>query len=137
MNDLMIEADGLTKRYEGVLALDRVSMQVRRGEVLGFLGPNGAGKSTTMKMITGFIRPDSGTATVDGIDVTKDPVAVKLPGGAEDEEEDWSEDEEEEKDSDEDDEDEAEESDAGEKAGGGKKPAKKSAPPPKRPRGKR
>jgi len=47
------------------------------GDILGFLGPNGAGKSTTMKMITGFLRPDSGTATVDGIDVTVDPVAVK------------------------------------------------------------
>src|SRR6185312_1320112 len=54
-----------------------VSFTVRKGEILGFLGPNGAGKSTTMKMITGFLRPDSGTATVDGVDVTRDPVAVK------------------------------------------------------------
>jgi ABC-2 type transport system ATP-binding protein len=50
---------------------------VRPGDILGFLGPNGAGKSTTMKMITGYLRPDAGTATVAGIDVTKDPVAVK------------------------------------------------------------
>jgi ABC-2 type transport system ATP-binding protein len=54
-----------------------VTFTVRRGDILGFLGPNGAGKSTTMKIITGFLRPDSGTALVDGIDVAVDPVAVK------------------------------------------------------------
>jgi ABC-2 type transport system ATP-binding protein len=54
-----------------------VSFSVRRGEILGFLGPNGAGKSTTMKMITGYVRPDSGTALVDGVDVLEDPVSVK------------------------------------------------------------
>jgi len=73
----MIEVKGLVKTYGSNRAVNGVTFTVRRGEILGFLGPNGAGKSTTMKMITGFIRPDAGTATVDGIDVTVDPVAVK------------------------------------------------------------
>jgi ABC-2 type transport system ATP-binding protein len=73
----MIEVKGLVKTYGSKRAVNGVSFTVRRGDILGFLGPNGAGKSTTMKMITGFLRPDSGTATVDGIDVTANPVAVK------------------------------------------------------------
>ncbi len=73
----MIDVKGLTKTYGAKRAVDGVSFSVMRGEILGFLGPNGAGKSTTMKMITGFVRPDSGTALVDGVDVLKDPVAVK------------------------------------------------------------
>jgi ABC-2 type transport system ATP-binding protein len=73
----MIEVKGLVKTYGSKRAVDGVSFSVKRGEILGFLGPNGAGKSTTMKMITGFLRPDAGTATVDGTDVTVDPVAVK------------------------------------------------------------
>jgi ABC-2 type transport system ATP-binding protein len=73
----MIEVKGLIKTYGAKRAVDGVSFAVKRGDILGFLGPNGAGKSTTMKMITGFLRPDAGTATVDNIDVTSDPVAVK------------------------------------------------------------
>jgi ABC-2 type transport system ATP-binding protein len=73
----MIEVKGLVKTYGAKRAVDGVTFSVRRGDILGFLGPNGAGKSTTMKMITGFLRADSGTATVDGIDVSADPVAVK------------------------------------------------------------
>ena len=73
----MIEVQGLVKTYGSKRAVDGVSFSVRRGDILGFLGPNGAGKSTTMKMITGFIRPDAGTARIDGVDVQKDPVAVK------------------------------------------------------------
>src|SRR5271167_1997396 len=73
----MIEVKGLVKTYGTKRAVDGVSFSVNRGDILGFLGPNGAGKSTTMKMITGFVRPDSGTATVDGVDVMRDPVAVK------------------------------------------------------------
>jgi ABC-2 type transport system ATP-binding protein len=73
----MIEVKGLVKTYGAKRAVDGVSFTVRRGDILGFLGPNGAGKSTTMKMITGFLRPDAGTAVVDGIDVAVDPVAVK------------------------------------------------------------
>ena len=77
MSDVMIEAEGLVKRYEGVLAIDRVSMQVRRGEVLGFLGPNGAGKSTTMKILTCFTAPSEGRATVNGCDITTDSLGVR------------------------------------------------------------
>jgi ABC-2 type transport system ATP-binding protein len=73
----MIEVNGLVKSYGQKRAVNGVSFVVRRGDILGFLGPNGAGKSTTMKMITGFLRPDAGTASVDGIDVTEHPVAVK------------------------------------------------------------
>ena len=77
----MIEVKGLIKTYGTKRAVDGVSFTVKRGEILGFLGPNGAGKSTTMKMITGFLRPDAGTATVDGVDVTREPVTVKTKLG--------------------------------------------------------
>jgi ABC-2 type transport system ATP-binding protein len=73
----MIEVKDLVKTYGSKRAVDGVTFTVRRGDILGFLGPNGAGKSTTMKMITGFLRPDAGTACVDGIDVSVNPVAVK------------------------------------------------------------
>lgn len=83
----MIETDQLTKTYGGIRAVDNISFKVEPGEVLGFLGPNGAGKSTTMKMIAGFVEPTSGRALIDGIDVSRDPVACKsrigyLPEGA-------------------------------------------------------
>ncbi len=83
----MVDIQGLTKRFGPITAVDDVSFQVSRGEVLGFLGPNGAGKSTTMKMITGFLTPDAGTITIDGDDVDEHPVRVKhklgyLPEGA-------------------------------------------------------
>lgn len=73
----MIEVKGLVKNYGNKRAVDGVTFTVRPGDILGFLGPNGAGKSTTMKMITGFVRPDAGTATVAGFDVTRDPVEAK------------------------------------------------------------
>jgi len=73
----MIEVKNLVKTYGSKRAVDGVSFNVKRGDILGFLGPNGAGKSTTMKMITGFLSPTGGTALVDGHDVTQDPVAVK------------------------------------------------------------
>ncbi len=62
----MLHTRDLTKRYGGALAVDRVSLSVRRGEIYGFLGPNGAGKTTTMRMLVGLIRPTGGTATVLG-----------------------------------------------------------------------
>jgi len=77
----MIEVKGLVKIYGTKRAVDGVSFTVKRGEILGFLGPNGAGKSTTMKLITGFVSPNAGTAIVDGHDVTQDPVAVKRKVG--------------------------------------------------------
>ncbi len=67
----MIEVHELTKRYGDRLAVNRVSFTAERGQILGFLGPNGAGKSTTMRMLTGFLPPSAGTASVAGFDVTQ------------------------------------------------------------------
>jgi len=72
-----IEVRGLTRRFGAFVAVDNLSFDVRRGEIFGFLGSNGAGKSTTIRMLCGLLRPTSGTALVDGIDVTRDPEAVK------------------------------------------------------------
>jgi ABC-2 type transport system ATP-binding protein len=73
----MIEVRGVSKNFGTMVALDAVSFSLSRGEILGFLGPNGAGKSTTMKIITTFLAPDSGSVTVDGIDVLAEPLAVR------------------------------------------------------------
>ena len=83
----MIRVSHLRKTFGSFLAVDDLDFSVGRGEVLGFLGPNGAGKSTTMKMITGFLRPDAGTVTLDDIDVNQRPRAAQsligyLPEGA-------------------------------------------------------
>ena len=83
----MIEVKGLVKSFGHLTAVDGVTFNVPKGEVLGFLGPNGAGKSTTMKMITGFVRPTAGTVRVVGYDVDTDPISAKtqigyLPEGA-------------------------------------------------------
>ena len=72
-----IEVRGLTKRFGAFVAVDNLSFDVRRGEIFGFLGSNGAGKSTTIRMLCGLLEPTSGTASVDGIDVTRDPERVK------------------------------------------------------------
>ncbi|HEY7991882.1 MAG TPA: ATP-binding cassette domain-containing protein [Stellaceae bacterium] len=82
-----IEVQHLTKRFGPVTAVDDVTFSVGRGEVLGFLGPNGAGKSTTMKMITGFLAPTRGTASICGLDIIARPIEAKrhigyLPEGA-------------------------------------------------------
>jgi len=66
MNELVVQTDGLTKRYGDRVAVDSVSMTVQRGEVYGFLGPNGAGKTTTLRMMLGLIRPTAGSASVLG-----------------------------------------------------------------------
>jgi gliding motility-associated transport system ATP-binding protein len=77
MSDVMIEVAGLTKDYGPHRAVDQVSFNVRRGEVLGFLGPNGAGKSTTMKMLTCFLAPTAGRAKVAGHDVFDESIEVR------------------------------------------------------------
>ena len=77
----MIKVENLTKLFGAKRAVDGVSFSLERGEVLGFLGPNGAGKSTTMRMITGFIMPTSGTASVGGFDIQQDPIAAKRQFG--------------------------------------------------------
>src|SRR5919202_4824420 len=73
----MIEADRLTKIYGEKVALEDVSFTAQRGEILGLLGPNGAGKSTTMRILTGFLPPTSGTARVAGYDVVEDSLEVR------------------------------------------------------------
>lgn len=83
----MIEAKSLCKSYGIFKAVDNLSFTVEAGQVLGFLGPNGAGKSTTMKMLTGFLTPTSGTALINGVDVVENSVAARknigyLPEGA-------------------------------------------------------
>ncbi|HEC16089.1 MAG TPA: ATP-binding cassette domain-containing protein [Sedimenticola sp.] len=83
----MIKIDRLRKDFGRFTAVDDISFEVNQGEVLGFLGPNGAGKSTTMKMITGYLPPSSGSVTVAGYDVAEHPLEVKrrigyLPEGA-------------------------------------------------------
>jgi ABC-2 type transport system ATP-binding protein len=83
----MIEARSLTRRFGGFTAVDDLSFKVEPGQVLGFLGPNGAAESTTMKMLTGVLAPTSGTALIQGHDVTSDSLAARrcvgyLPEGA-------------------------------------------------------
>ena len=75
--DVMIQANGLTKRFGVVRALDKVNFEVKRGEVVGFLGPNCAGKSTTMRILTCFISPSTGSATVNSHDVFDNPLEVR------------------------------------------------------------
>jgi len=72
-----IKVANLTRRFGAFVAVDAISFDVRRGEVFGFLGSNGAGKSTTIRMLCGLLRPTSGAASIDGIDVGRDPEGVK------------------------------------------------------------
>jgi len=87
VSDVKISVKALCKKFGAFTAVDGVSFDVNKGEVLGFLGPNGAGKSTTMKMITGFMTPTAGEILVDGLDIDNFPIEVKtrigyLPEGA-------------------------------------------------------
>jgi len=77
MSEAMIEVEGLTKDYGATRAVDQVTFNVRKGEVLGFLGPNGAGKSTTMKMLTCYLAPTAGRARVAGHDVFDQSLEVR------------------------------------------------------------
>ena len=87
MSDKLINAKNLKKSFDQFIAVDKINLQVDRGEVVGFLGPNGAGKSTTMKMLTGFLEPDDGEIFINGIDLKSNPLKAKeyigyLPEGA-------------------------------------------------------
>jgi ABC-2 type transport system ATP-binding protein len=73
----VIVVSHLARRFGAFVAVDDLSFTVKRGEVFGFLGSNGAGKSTTIRMLCGLLEPTSGTATIDGVDVTADPESVK------------------------------------------------------------
>ncbi len=72
-----VELKGVVKRYNEIVAVNQVDLNINRGEVFGLLGPNGSGKSTTMKMLLGLVKPDAGSVTVLGTEVQQDPVAVK------------------------------------------------------------
>ncbi len=74
---MSIEVKGLTKLYGEQKAVNDISFTVNKGEIVGFLGPNGAGKSTTMKMITGYLVPDKGEASVAGINMRQQPLEAK------------------------------------------------------------
>ena len=73
----MIKVEGLTKRYARTVAVDNISFEVEKGQIVGFLGPNGAGKTTTMRVLTCFLPPTAGTAQVAGFDVLEQPLEVK------------------------------------------------------------
>lgn len=77
----MIEIKNLTKKYGENLAVDNISFNVHKGEILGFLGPNGAGKSTTMNMLTGYLSLTSGSIKIDGFDILDNPVKAKSKVG--------------------------------------------------------
>ena len=73
----MIKVEGLTKRYARTVAVDNISFEVEKGQIVGFLGPNGAGKTTTMRVLTCFLPPTAGSASVAGFDVLEHPLEVK------------------------------------------------------------
>jgi ABC-2 type transport system ATP-binding protein len=73
----MISVDNLRRTFGSIIAVDDISFEVQKGQVLGFLGPNGAGKSTAMKMLACFLEPDSGTANICGYDIRRNPVSVR------------------------------------------------------------
>ena len=77
VRDVLVRVRNLRKDYGSIRALDGISFDVSRGDILGFLGPNGAGKTTAMKLITGFIDPDGGSVVVAGHDVASDPLAAR------------------------------------------------------------
>jgi ABC-2 type transport system ATP-binding protein len=80
-NGAAIDVEAITKRFGALLAVDNVSFQVQGGEIFGLLGPNGAGKSTLIRMLTTLVPPTSGTATVAGYDIVRDPNAVRASIG--------------------------------------------------------
>jgi ABC-2 type transport system ATP-binding protein len=77
MPDALIDVSLLTKRFGPIAAVDAISFQVRGGEIFGFLGPNGAGKTTTIKMLTGLLRPTSGSARIGGFDIVAQALEAK------------------------------------------------------------
>jgi ABC-2 type transport system ATP-binding protein len=76
-----VELKGVSKRYNEIVAVNNIDLSIEKGEIFALLGPNGSGKSTTLKMLLGLVQPDSGSVNVLGLDVQKDPVAVKQQVG--------------------------------------------------------
>jgi len=83
---IAVEAKSLVKRYGVMTAVDGVSFQIGRGEIVGFLGANGAGKTTTLRMLCGLVKPTSGKALIDGLDIFSEPLQAKARLGYLDEE---------------------------------------------------
>lgn len=77
MADIVVRAQGLTRRFGDFVAVDRVTFEVRRGEIFGYVGPNGSGKTTTLRMLLGLLRPTEGTATVLGFDIRSQAEAIR------------------------------------------------------------
>lgn len=77
----MISISHLTRKFNEHIAVNDLCLEIPKGAMFGFLGPNGAGKTTTLKMLMGLLAPTSGTAIIDGIDVSEDPIAVKAKVG--------------------------------------------------------
>jgi ABC-2 type transport system ATP-binding protein len=75
--DYIIETNKLTKTYGNLIAVNKIDLNVKKGEIFGFLGPNGAGKSTTIRMLCGILQPDGGTALVNGYDIIRQPEKIK------------------------------------------------------------
>ena len=80
-SEVTLSAVGLSRSYGGKLAVDDISLELRRGQIIGLLGPNGAGKTTTMKMITGTLAPTRGSVSICGIDLIDRPIAAKAKLG--------------------------------------------------------
>jgi len=74
----MIELKGLTKDYGTTIAVNRLNLHVRAGEIYGFIGPNGAGKTTTIRMMGGILAPTAGSVLIGSVDMAKDPAAAKM-----------------------------------------------------------
>ena len=77
MGEILIETDGLTKKYGSSTAVDNLNLQIRAGEIYGFLGPNGAGKTTTIRMLAGLLEPSGGRAFISGHDITREAPRAK------------------------------------------------------------
>ena len=76
---LAIDVEGLTKRFEGKVAVDHFALKVRRGQIYGFLGPNGSGKTTTIRMLCGLLTPDGGSGTCLGFDILRESARINGP----------------------------------------------------------
>lgn len=78
---VLLEAKNLTRKFGSLVAVKQVSFEITQGSVVGFLGPNGAGKSTTMRLLTGYLQPDSGTASIAGFDITGETLKARAQLG--------------------------------------------------------
>ena len=76
-NNVVIKTENLTKRYNGFTAVNKLNLEIYKGEIFGLLGPNGAGKTTTILMLLGLTEPTEGKAYIEGYDCTRNPMAVK------------------------------------------------------------